>query len=149
MKLALVAPAGTVTLAGTLAAPGWLLDSETTVPPAGATLDSVTVPVDGFPPVTLVGFTVNAESVEDGGGVPAGLTVSVAERVTPPPVTEIVTGVETLTMLVKMSNPPVVMPVGIMTLLLTRAVAGLLLLTSKVSSYVAGDATVTVANEPS
>jgi hypothetical protein len=42
VKLAEFAPSGTVTLAGTLAAP-LLLESITTVPPAGATLLSVSV----------------------------------------------------------------------------------------------------------
>ena len=90
VKLALVAPAATVTLAGTLAARGRLLVRLTTVPPGGAALGSVTVPVAGVPPTTLVGLTVNEESVAGGGGVLAGFTVRLAERVTPPPVTEIV-----------------------------------------------------------
>ena len=97
VKVALVAPAPTVTLAGTVAAPGRLLVRVTTVPPAGAALASATVPVAGVPPVTLAGLTVNDVSVGGGGGVPGGVTVKIAERVTPPPVTEMVTRVVTET----------------------------------------------------
>jgi NhaP-type Na+/H+ or K+/H+ antiporter len=83
VKLAVVAPAGTVTLAGTLAAPGLLLESATTAPPAGAGPLNVTVPVEScVPPKTLVGFNVSDESVTGGGGT--GATVSVAARLTPP-----------------------------------------------------------------
>ena len=54
-KVAVVAPAATVTLAGTVAAA--LLDaSVTTKPPAGAAADNVTVPVLDAPPATDVGF---------------------------------------------------------------------------------------------
>jgi len=67
VNVALVAPAATVTLEGTLAAP-LLLESATCAPPAGAGPLSVTVPVEEFPPVTLVGLTVNEEGVGGGGG---------------------------------------------------------------------------------
>ena len=50
-----------------------------------------------------------------------------ADWVTPPPETEIVTTVCTVTGLVKMLKPPVVTPAGIMTLLFTEATAGWLL----------------------
>jgi hypothetical protein len=64
VKLALVAPAATVTLAGTLAAAVLLLESATTAPPAGAGPLSVTVPVEFCaPPTTFVGFNVREESV--------------------------------------------------------------------------------------
>lgn len=49
-KLTLVAPAGTVTLAGTAAAAGSLLARETTVPEAGAGNTTSTVPTAGVPP---------------------------------------------------------------------------------------------------
>src|SRR2546422_3052426 len=56
VNVALVAPAGTVTLAGTVAAE-LSLDSATCAPPAGAGPSSVAVPVELLPPVTVVGFT--------------------------------------------------------------------------------------------
>jgi hypothetical protein len=117
VKVVLVEPAGTVTLDGTLAAPGWLLVRLTTVPPEGAALGRLTVPVAGLPPTTLVGLTVNEESVAGGGGVSAGFTVRLAERVTPPPVTEIVTTVDTETEVGRIWIKPVVLPAGTMTLL--------------------------------
>src|SRR5438445_5118977 len=65
-KVALVAPAGTVTLEGTLATAVLLLESVTWAPPAGAGPLRVTVPVeDCAPPITLVGFSA---SEERGGG---------------------------------------------------------------------------------
>jgi hypothetical protein len=82
VKLALLAPAATVTLDGTLAAAVSLLESATSAPPVGAGPLSVTVPAeDCAPPITLVGFNVSEDSVGAGGG--AGATVSVAVRLTP------------------------------------------------------------------
>ena len=80
VKVALLLPAGTVTLEGTLAAP-LLLESITCAPPAGAGPLKVTVPVDDCtPPTTLVGFNVSEETVGRGGGI----TVSEADVLTPP-----------------------------------------------------------------
>ena len=80
VKFALLLPAGTVTLEGTLAAP-LLLESITCAPPAGAGPLNVTVPVeDCRPPTTLVGFNVSEETVGRGGGI----TVSEADVLTPP-----------------------------------------------------------------
>src|SRR6266550_3412104 len=61
VKVALVAPAATVTLAGVLATVVLLLERVTAAPPDGAAALKVTVPVDEFPPVTLVGFRVSEE----------------------------------------------------------------------------------------
>src|ERR1700682_2094750 len=66
VKGALVAPAGTATLEGTLAAP-LLLESATCAPPAGAGPLSVTMPVEEFPPETLVGFSVSEERETEEG----------------------------------------------------------------------------------
>jgi hypothetical protein len=52
VKVAVVALAATVTLAGTCAAAVLLLDKVTTAPPIGAALLKVTVPVEGVPPST-------------------------------------------------------------------------------------------------
>ncbi len=80
VKLALVALAGMVTVAGTPAAL-LLLDSATCAPPEGAAALSVTVPVeDCTPPTTPVGFSVSEVSVGSG----AGATVSEAVCVVPP-----------------------------------------------------------------
>jgi hypothetical protein len=53
---ALVDPAGTVTLAGTIATDVLLLDRVTRAPPLGAGALRATLPVEGDPPLTLVGF---------------------------------------------------------------------------------------------
>ena len=76
LKLALVPPAGTVTLAGTTAA-GLLLESVTCAPPAGAGPFSLTVPAEGLPPVTLAGLRASEETI-------GGITVSEAVCVPPP-----------------------------------------------------------------
>jgi len=81
VKVALIAPAGTVTLEGTLATAVLLLESVTWAPPAGAGPLKVTVPVeDCKPPITLVGSSVNDERGGGGGGV----TVREAVLLTPP-----------------------------------------------------------------
>src|SRR5258708_34937284 len=70
VNVALVPPAGTVTLEDTLAAP-LTLARATCAPPEGAGPLSVTVPVeDCAPPTTVVGFSVSEERVAV--GVPAG-----------------------------------------------------------------------------
>ena len=64
VNVALLAPAATVTLAGTVAVDVPLLDRETAAPPVSAGPLRVTVPVeDCTPPVTLAGFSVSEERV--------------------------------------------------------------------------------------
>ena len=77
-NVALLAPAATVTLAGTVAADVLSLDSDTTAPPTGAGPLSVTVPVEGLPPARWTGSP--AREVNAGSGV----TVRGAVLVTPP-----------------------------------------------------------------
>ena len=67
VNVALVAPAGMVTLAGTVATTVLLLARVTTAPPVSAGPLSMTLPVEGDPPLTLVGFSVSMVRV--GGGV--------------------------------------------------------------------------------
>lgn len=71
LNIAVVAPAGTVTLTGTVAADVLLLLRVTTAPPAGAGPAKVTVPVEEMPPITTDGFNVTEAT-------PAGFTVTTA-----------------------------------------------------------------------
>lgn len=64
VKVALVAPAATVTLPGTVATPVLLLEREMTAPPLGAGAPNVTVPVEALPPVTLDGLSVREVRVD-------------------------------------------------------------------------------------
>lgn len=72
VKVMPVAPAGMVTLAGTVATAVLLLASEMTAPPLGAGALSVTAPVEVVPPVTLAGLSVSELRL----GPEAGVTVS-------------------------------------------------------------------------
>src|SRR6266850_3110214 len=108
-KVALVAPAGTVTLPGTVAAE-LLLDSVTCVPPPGAGPSSVTVPVELLPPVTVVGFTASEVRRT------LGTTVRVAVRVAPPYDAEMVADVDAATAVVLTVNVALVAPAGTVTL---------------------------------
>jgi hypothetical protein len=56
VKVAVVEPAGTVTLVGTKAGEPFV-QRKTTIPPDGAALVRVTVPVVVVPPLTLPGLT--------------------------------------------------------------------------------------------
>lgn len=78
VKVADVAPAGTVTLAGTVPR---VVDEDarvTTAPPVGAALVNVTVPVTGTPPVTAVTMVVRVDKTATGG-----VTVTVAVPLEP------------------------------------------------------------------
>jgi hypothetical protein len=65
-KVPVVAPAATVTLAGT-AADALLLERLTSAPPVGAAPLSVTVPVELAPPTRLVGTRATDATVTGGG----------------------------------------------------------------------------------
>jgi hypothetical protein len=73
VNVAVVDPAGTVTVppGGTVATDGLLLERATTAPPLGAGPFRVTVPVDGLPPVTVVGLRPSEDTI-------GGTTVSEA-----------------------------------------------------------------------
>lgn len=76
-----VAPAGIVTVAGTVTMPALLLVSETVMPAAGAGALIVTVASNGNPPTMLV-----RDSVRDASAGPVtggGLTVNVVVFCTP------------------------------------------------------------------
>ena len=68
LKLADELPEGTVTVVGTFARLGILLDNFTTEPAGGAGAVRVTVPIDAAPPVTVVGLRVNEARLADGDG---------------------------------------------------------------------------------
>jgi hypothetical protein len=78
VKVLLVLPAAMVMLDGTVAADVLLLESDTSVPPDGATLVRVAVPCDVLPPTTLDGLNEMAESV---GALLPDVTVSTAPQV--------------------------------------------------------------------
>ena len=78
LKLAEFAPAATVTLLGTPAFVGLLLESVTTVPPAGAVPVSSTVPVVVEPPTSVEGFSAN-----DDNAATCGCTAIAVVFVTP------------------------------------------------------------------
>lgn len=125
--------------------------SVTTVP--GTTCSLPVLPVATFNPA---GFDTTCSPLRPPAvtandlvvGATIGFSVRVAERVTPPPETEIATSVCVLTGVVLMKTPPFVFPAGISTELETPATAGLLLLTWKIWSVAEGAVVVTVAKEP-
>jgi hypothetical protein len=82
-KVTDVAPAGTVTLVGTVSAVVLLLETETTIPPAGAGALIVTVPVTIAPTRPDVGLTDTAETA-------GGVTVTAAVFALPDTVAVIV-----------------------------------------------------------
>ncbi len=77
VNVAVVAPASTVTDAGTWAAAVLLLVKLTTAPPTGAGLSRVTVPVEEVPPSTVAGLTLTEVKAATGA-----VTVSVVVRLT-------------------------------------------------------------------
>ena len=123
VNVALVAPEGTVTEAGTVATEVLLLASVTTAPPAGAFPLSDTVPRELAPPVTLVGFRL----MEIKASVIAGVTVRLVACVVPPKLAEIVTAVEVDTVALVTVNVALVLPTATVTDAGTVAADALLL----------------------
>ncbi len=107
VKVADVAPAATVTLAGRVAL-AELDVSVTTEPPGPAAPDRVTVPVEEVPPVRVDGDKVTLESV-------AGVIVRVAVFVTPFELAVIVEVSVLDTATVVIVNVPVVAPAATVT----------------------------------
>ena len=107
VKVAVVAFAATVMLAGTCTA-ALLLDKVTTAPPAAAFPFSVTVPVDGVPPRTETGLRATEFTL-------AAITVRLAVRVVPS-MAVIVSGTSAATVLVVIVNVAVVAPAVTVTL---------------------------------
>ena len=118
-KLAVVLPAATVTLEGTVATALLLLERVTTAPPDGAGPESVTVPVEAVPPTTEVGLRLTELSV-------GAVTVKVADRLVPR-VPDMVTEVLLATGLVVTVNVAEVAFAATVTLAGTLATAAFLL----------------------
>ena len=76
VKLAELVPAARVSLAGTIALVGLLLESVTAIPPNGAGPLRLTVPVEAEPPTIVEGFSVSDNSA-------GGFTASVAVLTVP------------------------------------------------------------------
>src|SRR5262245_58576330 len=112
-KSALRAPAGTVTLAAPAAAAGWELAGPTSVPPASAEASRVTVPVTGFPPVTVPGLSVTLTTL--GPPPPAGITDRPPCAPTPLIVATSVTGMLCVTVLVVIGKETEYEPAGTVT----------------------------------
>jgi len=121
VKVVLLVPAGTVTLAGTVTA-GSLLASATVLPPGGAGPESVTVPMDGWPPSTGEALNTTLLTVNP----LAGFTVSVAVCVPPSVAVMVAVWVE-VTAKVVMLKIPRVEPEGTVTDAGTVTAPGLLL----------------------
>jgi hypothetical protein len=116
-KLALVAPAATITLAGSVAAEGMLLESVTTAPPGGAGTNRNTVPLVPVPAGTTREPRVNETSQ-------VGTTSRIIDLVSPPYDAVIVTVVAAVTVLVVTVKFPLVAPGDIVTVAGTVATAG-------------------------
>jgi hypothetical protein len=129
VKVALAAPAATLTLAGTEATEELLLESATEVAVEAAPLRT-TVPSELSPPIVLVGLTVREETVTGGGGGGgggAGVTVSAAVWIAPPALAVILTVVETVTGLVVIVKFALLDPAAMLMVAGTEATVSLLL----------------------
>jgi len=121
VKVADVAPAATVTLAGTVPIVVDEDESVTTAPPAGAGFVNVTVPVTAKPPVTAATLVVTLDKTAGGG-----VTVRVAVPVLPLVVAVIVALVLEFTVPAVIVNVAVRVPAATVTDTGTLATAALL-----------------------
>jgi hypothetical protein len=124
-----VEPAGTVTLAGTLATLGFELVRVITTPPAGAEAESRTVPVMLFPRmIDSVGNDTDASASAGpgggGGGAGGGFTVSAAVRLVLPVEAVRLTTVVACGAVVVIENEAAVAPPATVTLAGTLTTAG-------------------------
>ena len=105
LNLAEVAPAGTATVAGTVADALELLRVMTAPVEGAGPVRYTVLPVDETPPTKAAGESATEDNT-------TGLTVSVAGLVTPPYDPEIVTLVAAATLIVEMLNLAEVAPAG-------------------------------------
>src|SRR5437867_755959 len=148
VKVALVAPAGTMILTGTVAAIE-LHESETDPPALSAGALKVTVPVDEVPPTTLIGLndTVERTGPGGGGGGAGGGFRFRAARTNTPSVPVMMTCVGTPTTLVFTVKVAMVVPTGTVMLAGTVAAAKLLESVTTDPPAAAGKSRVTVPVE--
>ena len=141
-NVTLRAPAGTVTVAPTVAAVVLLEDKVTLVPPAGAAALRTTVAVDELPRFTVVGLSVNDT------GAAVGVICSTAFCVTPPIVAPMFTENTAVTLFVVIGNVAVVAPCGTTTTVETFALTELLVSDTDAPPDGAGALNVTVPVTP-
>jgi hypothetical protein len=137
VKFAVLCPAGTRTSTGTVAAPVLLLDKFTNRPAEFVGPSSVTVPVAGVPPVTVVGFKVR-------DNICGRRTVRVALRVVPFNAADMLTLVLPFTTNVVMGKVAEFEPAGTTTLGDTCAAGSTLLASATVVSTAVMPVRVTV-----
>jgi hypothetical protein len=119
LNVADFAPAGTVTLAGTVAAAFELLKFTTTPLDGAGTFRCTLFDVDVTLPTSVAGDRVSADSADKA----TGLTVKIDVLVTPPQAADTVTLVATATLVVVIVNIADVAPAGTVTLAGTTALA--------------------------
>jgi len=141
-NVTLRAPAGTVTVAPTVATVVLLDFNVIFTPPAGATAFRTTVAVDELPPLTVVGLSVNDT------GAAVGVICSTAFCVTRPMVPPMFTENTAVTLFVVIGNVAVVAPCGTTTTVETFALTELLVSDTDAPPAGAGSLSVTVPVTP-